>query len=170
MELKDFIIESMGRVREGTLNAVKDLTPVQLTWQAVPDANPIGFLLWHVARSEDAYFNRWIQPAGEVWETGGWYRRLNLPLRETGNSWNAEQVSRFPAIPLADLVGYMAAVQESSIEVLKGLDIKRLGEKPRPDRPTLTIANLLQNLTNHESHHQGSIEFMIGIMRSKGIR
>lgn len=168
MDLRDFIAEAMSRNREGILNVVKPLTEADLTWAPGPEANPIGFLLWHVARSEDSYFHTRIAKALQVWAGDGWFRRFGLPENETGNSWTAAQVLAFRVPSKQVLLDYMVAVRQSALQVLKGFDLARLGEqyRIRPDQPPRTLANVLQNVISHEAHHQGAIEYLVGLRRS----
>lgn len=175
MDLRDFVAEAMARVRRETLRAVEGATLEDLNWRPGPEANPVGFLLWHIFRVEDAYFHRWIQPVGEVWEGHGWHRRLRLvegeevPPQETGFGWPAERVARFVSPPLGELLAYGNAVRQGAMRVLRALDLGRLGERPRPDRPDWTVATLLQNAVIHEAHHQGAIAYLLGLRRS-GLR
>lgn len=166
MELKKYIAESLNETRARTLRVVKDLTPEELAWRPGHEANPIGFLLWHIARAEDGIYNRWIASREQVWTTHGWDKRFALKPEDSGNGWTAQQVADFVSPPLDDLLRYMAEVQESVLEHLPQLDLGRLGEKPNPDRPDWTISNMLQLLVIHEAHHQGAIEYLVGLQRS----
>ncbi|MBI4234638.1 MAG: DinB family protein [Chloroflexi bacterium] len=172
MDLRDYIAEAMTRVRQNTLNSVQGLTPEQLRWQPGPEANSIGFLLFHAFRVEDLYFHRWIQPVGEIWVRGGWQGRYKLSERfevkpeENGNSWNGEQVAAFIPPPLGEFLAYAAAVRESALKIVKGLDLARLGETPNPNRPNITIANMLQNAVAHEAEHRGTVDYLVGLMKA----
>lgn len=166
MELREYIAESLEQVRARTLDLVKELTPDELVWRPGPEANHTAFLLWHTARSEDALFNRFIAGCEQVWTARGWHRRFGLKPDDTGNGWTAQQVARWTPPSLQDLLRYMGEVRESVLAGLKDLDLGRLGEKPWPARPDRTVANILQLLASHEAHHQGAIEYLVGLMRT----
>lgn len=166
MELKDYVAESLEQARSRTFNVVKDLTPEELAWRPGPEANPIGFLLWHIARAEDALYHRFIAGAEQVWTAREWDRRFGLKPEDTGGSWTAQQVADWTPPPLQDLLQYMGDVRESVLAGLKELDLGRLGERPRSDRPEQTIANILQLAVIHEAHHQGAIEYLVGLKRA----
>jgi len=174
MDLRDLVAEGMDRVRRLTLQTVEGASPEDLAWRPGPEANSVGFLLWHIFRVEDAYFHRWIQPVGEVWEAHGWHRRYRLVEgeevgpKETGFGWPPERVARFRPLPLEELLAYGNAVREGAMRVLRTLDLARLGEHPRPDRPDWTVATLLLNAIAHEAHHQGAIAYLLGLRRSRG--
>jgi uncharacterized damage-inducible protein DinB len=166
MEFIEYIAEALTRNRAATLNLVKDLTPEQLIWQPSPEANPIGWLLWHIGRAEDFYFHRAITRQGDVWEREGWNAKFNMPARDSGN-WTPETIAAFVPPPLPGLLTYLDAVRSSALSIVKGLDAKRLDEHPRPDRPQTTIATLLQSAITHEAEHRGGIEYVIGLMKAQ---
>ena len=166
MELREYIVESLERGRARTLDVVKDITPEELAWMPGPEANHIGFLLWHLARSEDALYHRFVAATEQVWTAQGWDRRFGLRPEDTGNGWTPQQVANWTPPPLPDLLQYMGEVRESVMAGLGQLDLTRLEEKPWPDRPEMTVANILHLLASHEAHHQGAIEYLIGLKRT----
>ena len=163
MELRNYISESLEQMRGRTLASVKDLTPEDLTWRPGPEANHVAFLLWHVARSEDALFNVWIMGGKQVWTTQGWHSRFGLKPEDSGRDWTPQQIGAWSPPALSELLQYMSEVRESVLTGLNKLDLGRLGEKPRPDRPDMTMANILQLIVTHEAHHQGAIDYLIGL-------
>ncbi len=175
MDVRDFVIESVERARRTTLEMVQGLTHEQLRWQATPDANPIGFLLFHTFRTEDRYIHRWVQPVGELWERQGWNARWELPsppsnsdpIWTVGNSWTTEEVVSWTPPPLEDLLAYGEAVRSSTTEIVRNLDTDCLSEAPRSERPQMTIAYYLYQTTHHEAQHQGQIDYILGLMKSK---
>ena len=58
MELGEFIKNELERLQQGINRATNDLTPAELKWQPNPEGNPIGFLLYHIARTEDRFVQR----------------------------------------------------------------------------------------------------------------
>jgi len=164
----------MERTRQITVDMVKALTPVHLRWQAGPGANPIGFLLFHIFRTEDRYFHTWLSQAGEVWEREGWSQRWPLPsppsapdpIWTMGYGWTAQEVSAWEPPSLAELLAYGEAVREGSLKVLRGLDPTRLPEPLRPERPRITIGFFVYNASHHEAQHQGQIDYILGLMKA----
>lgn len=41
------------RTKRRLYHTLHDLTPKELTWQPGPEYNPIGLIVWHMARVED---------------------------------------------------------------------------------------------------------------------
>lgn len=175
MDSREYIRQQLERTRKSTLAMVEGLRDEQLTWQPAPDANHIGFLLFHTFRAEDRYFNRWLAGDGtEVWEREGWSQRWPLPDRPdpsqawwVGNSWTPEEMHNWSPPPLAELLEYGAAVRAAGMETLRTLDMTRLPESLRPDRPEFTVAYYLQQAVIHEAQHQGQIEYIVGLMKQE---
>ena len=84
MTLDEFIVDALAREQELLLEEVQDLTPEELGWRAGPEANPIGWILWHMLRVEDMWFQFFVQRQTEIWEKG----------RLERNVWPAHQGQR----------------------------------------------------------------------------
>ncbi len=169
MELRQFIIDSWTGTREGTLRATKGITQSQAVWQPAPEANSIAFLLWHIARSEDSLVNLRVAKDVECWSAQGWDKKIALPAPKPVGEWTTAELGKFkPALP--EVFGYMSAVRECSLSVMAKFDMSRLGEHPMPARPEWTIATILQLVSRHEAHHQGAIEYLVGLAKAKGVK
>ena len=174
MDVRDYVADAIARTRAGTLDLVRDLTSEQLTWQIAPEANTVGFLLFHIFRVED-YFLRVLGAEHELWRQEGWAQRWTLPeppadvtgIWFTGNSWTPEDVASFQPPPLDEMLAYGAAVREAFLLHLRNLDLSRLQDTVWPRRrPTVTVARILQMVAHHESEHQGHIGLLLGLLRS----
>ena len=75
--------------------ALTDLTPEQLKEQPYgPESNPIGWLAWHLSRTQDKNYSELLGEE-EAWTADGWHERFGLPTdRGTGNGDSLEQVQR----------------------------------------------------------------------------
>lgn len=170
MDLREFVIEAMTLSRTATLAALDGLTDAEYRWQPDAQANPICFLLLHLARTEDRYFHRWVAPAPQVWQRDGWEARTGLSCsespREVGNGWTVEDVRAFPYPSLEGVLDYLSEVRKDSLAAVRGLDLSRLSIAPRPSTPENTIANYLQRTITHESEHRGAIEYVRGLRRA----
>ena len=61
MTLNEFIEDAFNTELEYLMDALGDITPEELMWRAGPEANPIGWILWHMTRVEDMWFQFFIQ-------------------------------------------------------------------------------------------------------------
>ncbi len=81
MTLNEFIEDAFNTEHEYLMDALGDITPEELMWRAGPEANPIGWILWHMTRVEDMWFQFFIQRQPEIWESEGWNEKFGLPTR-----------------------------------------------------------------------------------------
>jgi uncharacterized damage-inducible protein DinB len=170
MEGKDIIVDGLANTKRGIERTLDGLTADELKWQPKPDANSIGLILFHMARSEDSFVNSLIQGKKQLWETGKWYEKLNKKVDDTGGHYTAEQVASFVVPPLKDLRAYADAVRQQTLEYLKDMTPEKLDARVTfpPDRklPFEPIVGglLLINLT-HMAQHAGEISYLRGLKR-----
>ena len=115
MNAVEFIVVNFNTTREATLRVTQGLNEEALRWYPKAGSNPIGFLLWHTARMEDYFINRFIQGGAELWEAQGWHEKFGAPVRDTGYGFTSEQVENHPISSSENLFGYLAAVRASTL-------------------------------------------------------
>lgn len=87
-----------------------DLTPGELTAQPIEGVNPIGFIVWHMARSQDWAANTAIRGVPEVIRGDRWRdTSAAIPGMGTGFS-SAEACAVADRVDLATLLAYADAV------------------------------------------------------------
>ena len=166
MELKTFIEQTLEEYRERLLKAVDGLTHEELTWRPGPEANHIGFILWHVFRVEDNWIQRFAQKKTEVWQRDGWPNRLNLPERDSGYEYTTEQVGDFNTPRLEDLLEYFASVRKETLDYIRNLDPQEFEVYPWPDRrPDFSIARMFRQVTGEVFQHLGHVAYLRGLQR-----
>ncbi len=170
MNLLQFVEMAITQTRTATLTTVKELTREQLAYRAGSKANPVGFLIWHVFRTEDRYV-RTLTGQEESYQTDGWSNKWTLPATitgdrlamTTGNSWTPEEVGIFQVPPLAELLSYGEAVRERALVMVRNMDTNKLEEVPNSDRPDWTSATYLRSMITHEFGHQQQIDYILGL-------
>ena len=170
MELKDFILKSLERTQTTLADAVGDLELDGLKWRPGPEANPIGFILWHLIRVEDRFIHVLIQEKPQVWEEGKWCQRMNLPNNpgDSGFGYTVEQVAAFPVPELSVLLQYGEAVRARTIEFIENLEpagLSRILELPRLGR--VTVGELIIRLLVEVNQHIGQIGYIHGLRKSQ---
>jgi hypothetical protein len=91
-------------------------------WKTVPEeimrkrphqkVNSIAWILWHMARVEDAGLNLFVTEGSQVFDEGGWMKRLNLPWRDNGGGMDFSEVDDLSQrIDLPALHDYSLAVK-----------------------------------------------------------
>ncbi len=111
-----------------------DLSDAQLRARP-PDQNSIAWLLRHVARCEDIGVNRFATDGPEVFDEGGWQKRLGVARRDAGTGMTSEEVSDLSArIDLSALREYWSAVGQRTVEVIRSYGSKGWDEVIDPAR------------------------------------
>jgi len=167
MEINNFTLDMLNQVQQALTTAVDGLTHEELTFQPQNDANSIGFILWHQVRVEDSMVPGTIQKKPQVWTSGKWYRKLNLPEDPNDNGWGytAEQVAAFPVPKLKDLLDYAEEVRSQTVECLKGMTPDRFDEVIQTPFGDLTISQIFSLLLCEITLHIGQIAYLRGLQR-----
>lgn len=97
------------------------LTPEQMRTLPHPKVNSICWILWHMARVEDAALNRFITDGEQVLDES-WLQAIQMPLRHNGGGMTLDDVADFSRqIDLDGLHGYAQAVHHRTLALLPQL-------------------------------------------------
>jgi len=167
MDFRDIVRLGLEECRRSLYRHVDGLSRQELTWQPTFEANPIGYLVWHIARDEDMWINARLRQKPEVWVHDGWYRKLGMPQEGTGYGFTAEQVAAFPLPQDFSLVtAYLDAVRKETLDYLPTLAESELQRNiGLPNRPDYTVADALSHLVVEESLHMGQVWYLRGLQR-----
>ena len=173
MNTLDFVEMATTQSRHATLALVSNLDREQLTWRAGPEANPVGFLIWHVFRTEDRYV-RLLTGQEETYTADGWNATWNLPdtitgeraSLTTGNSWTSDEVGAFDLPPLEELLAYGEKVRSCAMDLIHNLDPDTLEQIPNPERPDWMTATYLRSMITHEFGHQQQMDYIVGLQKA----
>ena len=129
MDFKDIVRLALEEVRGDLLNALDGLTAEERCFQPDPESHHIDFALWHIARVEDDWVQRFARRADSVWRRDGWHTRFGMPATGGGTGYTPQQVADFPAFDLAEMLEYYDAMGSFARQVLEvfalGLDLER---------------------------------------------
>ena len=163
--VNEILTDSFNRVQENVHATLEGLTTEQLAWRPTPDANPIGWLVWHLTRIQDDHVADAIG-AEQVWTTGGWAERFDLPYARSAHGYgqSSDEVGAFHAD--ADLLlGYYDAVHSATVDAvatLKEEDFARIVDT-RWD-PPVTLAVRLVSVVNDDAQHSGQAAYVRGLL------
>jgi hypothetical protein len=97
------------------------LTEAEMRLRPVKGVNSIVWLLWHMARTEDASVNLVVADGRQVLDDD-WLRRLNVPVRHIGTGMTDDEVAELTQRADVAAVGaYRAAVARRTREVVSTL-------------------------------------------------
>ncbi len=92
--------------------------------------NSLAWLIWHMARSEDAGVNLLVAGRPQVLDAEGWLDRLRVSVHDIAAGMTDDEVSDFStSVDIADLVAYRAAVGRRTCEVVAAMRPTALDEK-----------------------------------------
>lgn len=161
----ELLIESLERVLESGRTVVDGLTPDQLAARPAPDANSIGWLVWHLARVQDDHVAD-VAGTEQVWTAQGYADRFGLPFEvgDIGYGHSSEQVGRVRA-DAELLASYLSAVHAQTVSYLRGLsadDLDRVVDE-RWD-PPVTLGVRLVSVVNDDTQHVGQAAYVRGLL------
>ncbi|MBN1188377.1 MAG: DinB family protein [Dehalococcoidales bacterium] len=166
MELKDYILMEVEGLKRNSSRVLDTLKQSEIAWRPASGCNSIGLILFHIARAEDSFVQTHLQKKPELFKSGKWYEKLDLPADEAGAHYNADQVNAFTVPELKELLAYHDAVRTATVEYLKGLSAADLDKKvTMPFFGDMSVAAVLSLITGHASQHIGEMSYLRGIQR-----
>jgi hypothetical protein len=66
----------------------------ETAWRTIPEGaeHSIAWIVWHISRIEDAAMNIVLANRQQVFNEGGWQKKLNIALTDTGNLLSMEKI------------------------------------------------------------------------------
>jgi hypothetical protein len=96
--------------------------------------NSIVWLVWHVARVQDAALTRFVAGQPQVLDQGDWNRRLGIDRRDVGAGMSSPEVDALSAgIDVPALRGYQRAVADWTKAAVSALPAAAWDEPVPPD-------------------------------------
>lgn len=170
MDVGALLLELYGRIPPLANEAVEGLDIDQLIESPRPGANPIAWLVWHLARVQDHHIAE-ILEAPQLWEHddehGGWAARFGLTAdpHNTGYGHSAADVAAVRPDSPGALVEYVAAVHErtcSAIAELGPEDLDRIID--RNWDPPVTLGVRLVSIADDCLQHAGQAAYVRGLV------
>ncbi|WP_100444673.1 mycothiol transferase [Glycomyces xiaoerkulensis] len=169
MEFGAFLSDAFGRIEEGVHAVVDGLPERDLEERPGPEANPIAWLVWHIARIQDDHIS---DAAGheQVWLAHGWNDRFGLALddRDVGYGHTAEQVGRVRGVSGAALLDYYDAVHARTLDFVGGLtapDLDRIVDTGWD--PPVSLGVRLVSVINDNQQHAGQAAYVRGLLEGR---
>ncbi|MEO9322498.1 DUF664 domain-containing protein [Nocardioides sp. C4-1] len=157
------LADAFGRVHEGVVAVLDDLTDDELRHRPGPDANPIGWLVWHLVRVEDDHL---AGVGGHDQVYGDFVDRFDLPYDDDaiGYGQSSDDVAAFTA-PADLLAAYASAVHERTLAYLETVDAADL-DRVVDERwdPPVTLAVRLVSVVNDTTQHVGQAAYVRGLL------
>ena len=166
----ELLIDTFDRVRQGARRVLEGLPDKALAWRPDAEANPVGWLVWHLARVQDAQVAD-VAGTEQVWTSAGWADRLGLPYEaaDTGYGHTAEEVGRFPGRGADLLDGYLEATHDATVAFLRRITDAQLDEVvDRRWDPPVTLGVRLVSILADDLQHLGQAAYVRGLAERAG--
>ena len=150
----DFLSGAIQACHRTLLQVVEPLSEEEMIWRPYPETPSAGFLLWHVARVQDAIVHKQILNKPEVWTTQGWAQQFGLPIDETGQDYAGEQIAHFREPSKAELIDYLGATFNATLRAIERLGSEGLDVSSEEG---MQRVRYLVILTTHANLHAGAI-------------
>jgi uncharacterized damage-inducible protein DinB len=162
----DVLNDAFGRLPGLVRRAVRNLTPEQLTWAPADGANTIGWLVWHLARTQDGHVSELLGEE-QVYLSGDWARKFGLKAEpsDTGYGHSATEVAAVRPESWQVLVDYYTAVHQRTVAFVEGLtedDFDQIID----DRwdPPVTVGVRLVSVLGDDTQHAGQAAYVRGLL------
>lgn len=166
MDVAALLLELFGRIPPLARDAVRGLDREQLAARPEPGANPIGWLVWHLARVQDHHVAE-ILDVPQVWTEGEWAGRFGLEPDpdNTGYGHSGDDVAAVRPDGPDALTGYLDAVDRrtrSMLEQVGAADLDRIVDR-RWD-PPVTLGVRLISIADDSLQHAGQAAYARGLL------
>lgn len=169
METRDVLADAFGRIVEVVEGAVDALTGEQLAWRPDPDANSIGWLVWHLTRVHDDHVAE-LAGREQAHTELGFADRFGFDLdpSDIGYGHTSEQVASVSVADPALLLEYLRAVTIRTIEFLDAVGAAELDRiVDRRWDPPVTAGVRLVSVINDTTQHAGQAAYVRGLIERR---
>jgi hypothetical protein len=162
----ELLVDAFGRVQGSVHRVLDGLSEAELTARLDPDANPIGWLVWHLSRVQDDHVAD-VAGTEQVWRARGWAERFGLSydVRAIGYGHSSDEVGRFGGVGTEELAGYFDDVHTATVDFVRGLtdrDLDRVVDTSWD--PPVTLAVRLVSVISDDLQHVGQAAFVRGVL------
>ncbi|GAB2473745.1 DinB family protein [Jatrophihabitans fulvus] len=165
----DLLLDAYGRVRERVHAVLEDADETVLTARLDPEANTVGWLVWHLLRVQDDHVAG-VAGTEQVWTSKGWHERFGLPFAPEAHGYghSSDDVAQVRDVPVADFRGYADDVldaTEAYLRTLRDDDLARVVDENWD--PPVTLAVRLMSVVDDDLEHAGQAAFVRGVLRRR---
>ena len=165
---QDLLVDGFSRVEEGVGTVLDGLSPEELRWRPDDEANPVGWLLWHLLRQQDAQLAP-LAGREQAWEQG-WRERLDLPYAPDAMGYGQDpaEVGRFELGDPQQLVGYAGAVHQLTRRLVEEMDAQGLSRVLDDSYdPPVTVGVRVCSVLEDALKHLGQAEYVKGLVQRR---
>ena len=166
MKTAELLADAFGRISDVVHHSAAGLTADQLAFRPGPDANSIGWLLWHLTRVQDDHVSE-VAGTEQVWTADGWAERFALPFGDEATGWgqSSEEVGAVRVASADLLTGYHDAVHARTLAFLATVTDAGLDTivDERWD-PPVSLGVRLVSVISDDLQHAGQAAYLRGLV------
>ena len=166
MDVSALLLESYGRISPLVHDVVEGLSSADLARRPVPDANPIGWLTWHLTRVQDHHVAELLDQQ-QVWVGSDWPAQFGLDPDpdDIGYGHTTEEVGEVRPDGPGAVTGYHDAVWSRTRAYLGSVTAEALDEvvDERWD-PPVTLGVRLVSVLSDDLQHAGQAAYVRGLV------
>jgi len=162
------LADAFGRIQEAAHDVLEGMAVEDVLVRLDDDANPIAWLVWHLARVQDDHVAG-VAGTDQVWTSAGWAGRFGLPLEDAdiGYGHDTREVAGVRAAPEL-LLGYLDAVQDATLRFVATItddDLERVVDEHWD--PPVTLGVRLVSVLADNLQHVGQAAYVKGILERR---
>jgi uncharacterized damage-inducible protein DinB len=166
MNTAELLTDGFGRVQELVTSTARGLSAEQLAQRPNGTGNSIAWLLWHIARVEDAQVAD-VAGTEPVYTAQGFAKRFDLPFADSAHGYgmSSADVDKVRVEDPQPLVDYYDAVHAATVEYLTGMsdaDLDRVVDDNWD--PPVTLGVRLISVLGDVTQHIGQAAYVRGIL------
>ncbi|MBW3603600.1 MAG: DinB family protein [Actinobacteria bacterium] len=166
MDIDGLLLDAFSRITEVVHDAVEGLGVDALVWRPEPQANPIGWLVWHLTRIQDDHVSE-IAGQEQTWTERDWATSFGLPAGAMDHGWGhtSEQVAAVRPASAAVLLEYHDRVSERTVAVVASLrpdDLDRIIDDNY--EPPVSVGVRLVSVVDDGMQHAGQAAYVRGMI------
>lgn len=169
MQTRDIFEDAYDRIKGGVHRVTDGLTAADLAARPNPDANSIGWLIWHLTRVQDHHVSD-IAGRPQVWTETDWPRRFGLDAdpENHGYGHTTAEVGEVQPESAAMLREYYDMVHARTAEYLAGITPDELDRiiDTRWD-PPVTVGVRLVSVISDDLQHIGQAAYVRGLLEGR---
>ena len=166
MDVAGLLLELYGRIPPLAEAAVNGLDADRLAEAPAPGTNPVGWLVWHLARVQDHHVAELLD-TDQIWVQDGWAARFGLDPDPSniGYGHRPSDVARVRPADARALLDYLGAVQARTVAMLETVvpsELDRIVDR-RWD-PPVTLGVRLVSIADDSLQHAGQAAYVRGLL------
>ncbi len=167
MDVAAVYLELYGRIPPLVEQALDGLDLDDVNRRVTPDANPIGWLVWHLTRVQDHHVSELLDTDQIYLDGSGWPARFGSPAEadDIGYGHSSADVARVRPASIGVLLEYHTAVDARTRAFLAGLAPGALDEiVDRRWDPPVTLGVRLVSIADDSLQHCGQAAYVKGLL------